>query len=105
MPDMLIGNGTVVTLGAQNQLIEQGAVLVRGSRIAAIDTDATLRRQRPDADYIDANGGLIMPGFLCTHTHFYGAFARVLTIAGEPPRNFPEILELLCCPLYKLLRL
>src|SRR5258708_20720376 len=93
MPDMLIGNGTVVTLGAQNQLIEQGAVLVRGSRIAGFDTDATLRRQRPDAEYIDANGGLIMPGFLCTHKHFYGAFARGVTIQGEPPRNFPQILE------------
>lgn len=105
MPDMLIGNGTVVTLGAQNQLIEQGAVLVRGSRIAAIDTDATLRRQRPDAEYIDANGGLIMPGFLCTHTHFYGAFARGMTIPGEPPRNFPEILERLWWRLDKLLTL
>ena len=105
MPDMLIGNGTVVTLGAQNQLIEHGAVLVRGSRIAAIDTDATLRRQRPDAEYIDANGGLIMPGFLCTHTHFYSAFARGLAIPGEPPRNFPEILERLWWRLDKLLTL
>src|SRR5258708_10554837 len=105
MLDMLIGNGTVVTLGAQNQLIEQGAVLVRDSRIAAIDTDATLRRQRPDAEYIDAHGGLIMPGFLCTHTHFYSAFARGLTIAGEPPRNFPEILERLWWRLDKLLTL
>src|SRR2546425_4652455 len=105
MPDMLIGNGTVVTLGAQNQLIEQGAVLVRGGRIAAIDTDATLRRQRPDAKYIDAHGGLIMPGFLCTHTHFYGAFARGLTIQGEPPRNFSEILERLWWRLDKLLTL
>jgi putative selenium metabolism protein SsnA len=105
MPDMLIGNGTVVTLGAQNQLVEQGAVLVRGGRIAAIDTDATLRRQRPDAEYIDANGGLIMPGFLCAHTHFYSAFARGLTIPGEPPRNFPEILERLWWRLDKLLTL
>src|SRR5260370_40097525 len=46
-----------------------------------------------------------MPGFLCTHTHFYGAFARGLTIAGEPPRNFPEILERLWWRLDKLLTL
>src|SRR6266699_1753436 len=105
MPDVLIGNGTVVTLGAQNQLIEQGAVLVRGGRIAAIDTDATLRQQYPNAEYIDAHGGLIMPGFLCTHTHFYGAFARGVTIPGEPPRNFSEILERLWWRLDKLLTL
>ncbi len=89
MTDILIGNGTVVTLGTKNQLIEKGAVLVRDSRIAAIDMDTTLRRQYPDAGYIDANDGLIMPGFLCTHTHFYGAFARGMAIPGDPPRNFP----------------
>jgi putative selenium metabolism protein SsnA len=103
--DILIGNGTVVTLGTQNQLIEQGAVLVRDGRIAAIDSDTRLHQQHPDAEYIDANDGLIMPGFLCTHTHFYGAFARGMAIPGDPPRNFTEILEGLWWRLDKLLTL
>ncbi len=105
MPDILIGNGTVVTLGEQNRLLENGAVLVRDDRIAAIDSDTTLRQQYPEAEYVDANSGLIMPGFLCTHTHFYGAFARGMAIPGEPPRNFPEILERLWWRLDKLLTL
>src|SRR6266702_1180896 len=105
MPDILIGNGTIITLGAQNQLIEHGAVLVHDNRIAAIDTDTVLRQQYPNAEYFDANEGLIMPGFLCTHTHFYGAFARGVAIPGEPPRNFPEILERLWWRLDKLLTL
>jgi putative selenium metabolism protein SsnA len=105
MPDILIGNGTVVTLGTQNQLIEKGAVLVRNGRIAAIDSGTILHQQHPEAEYVDANGGLIMPGFLCTHTHFYGAFARGIAIPGEPPRNFPEILERLWWRLDKLLTL
>src|SRR5260370_18668140 len=105
MSDILIGNGTVVTLGLKKRLIEQGAVLVQGSRIAAIDTDTALRQQHPGAEYVDANGGLIIPGFLCAHTHFYGAFARGMAIPGEPPRNFPEILERLWWRLDKLLTL
>ena len=105
MSDILIGNGTVVTLGTEHRLIEQGGVLVRGSRIAALGSDAALRQQYPDADYADANGGLIMPGFLCTHTHFYGAFARGMAIPGEAPRNFPEILKKLWWRLDKLLTL
>ena len=105
MSDILIGNGTVITLGTENRLIEQGAVLVRDNRIAAIDTGTLLRQLHPDADYIDANGGLIMPGFLCAHTHFYGAFARGMAIPGDPPRNFPEILERLWWRLDKLLTL
>jgi putative selenium metabolism protein SsnA len=103
--DILIGNGTVVTLGTQNQLIEKGSVLVRNGRIAAIDSVTRLHQQHPDAEYVDANGGLIMPGFLCTHTHFYGAFARGMAIPGEPPRNFLEILERLWWRLDKLLTL
>src|SRR5438874_7416824 len=105
MSGTLIGNGTVVTPGTENKLIEQGAVLVRGNGIAAIDSDTMLRQQNPDADYVNANGGLIMPGFLCAHTHFYGAFARGMAIPGEPPRNFPEILERLWWRLDKLLTL
>jgi len=105
VPDILIGNGTIITLGANSQLIERGAVLVRGDRIAAIDSDTALRQLYPDREYFDANKGLIMPGFLCTHTHFYGAFARGMAIPGEPPRNFPEILEHLWWRLDKLLTL
>src|SRR5437763_12857010 len=105
MPDILIGNGTIITLGSDNQLVEQGAVLVRGSRIAAIGSAAALRQQYSDAQYVDASGGLIMPGFLCTHTHFYSAFARGMAISGEPPRNFLEILERLWWRLDKLLTL
>src|SRR5579885_3251437 len=103
MPDILIGNGTVVTLGEQNRLLENGAVLVQDDHITAIDSDTTLRQQYPEAEYVDANSGLIMPGFLCTHTHFYGAFARGMAIPGEPPRNFPQILQQLWWRLDKAL--
>ncbi len=105
MLDILVGNGTVVTLGADNRLIEQGAALVRGARIAAIGADSALRQQYPDAQYVDANGGLIIPGFLCAHTHFYGAFARGMATPGEPPRTFLAILEQLWWRLDRLLTL
>ena len=105
MSDILIGNGSVVTLDADNRFIEDGAVLVRDGRIAAIGLDSTLRQQYPEADYASANGSLIMPGFLCTHTHFYSAFARGMAIPGEPPRTFLEILERLWWRLDKLLTL
>src|SRR5215467_10468112 len=105
MTDILIGNGTVVTLDTQNELIENGAVLVHEGHIQAIGKDVTLRQMYPDADYIDAHDGLIMPGFLCAHTHFYGAFARGMAIPGDPPRTFREILERLWWRLDKLLTL
>src|SRR2546430_15646386 len=103
--DTLIGNAPIVTLDGDNRLIEQGAVLVHDARIAAIGSDTSLRQQHPGARYVDANAGLIMPGFLCAHTHFYGAFARGMAIPGDPARNFLEILERLWWRLDKLLTL
>jgi putative selenium metabolism protein SsnA len=103
MADTLIGNGTVVTLNAENQFFEKGAVVVRDRRIEAVGVESDLRAQYPTARFVDARGGLIMPGFLCTHTHFYGAFARGMAIPGEPPRTFPQILQQLWWRLDKTL--
>ncbi|GAC1311465.1 MAG: putative aminohydrolase SsnA [Ktedonobacteraceae bacterium] len=105
MTDILVGNGTIVTLGSDNRLIENGAILVHDDRIAALGSDNELRQQHPDIQYVDASNGLIMPGFPCTHTHFYSAFARGMAIPGAAPRNFPEILARLWWRLDKLLTL
>jgi putative selenium metabolism protein SsnA len=101
--EILIGNGTIITLGEANQLIEQGAVLVRDQRIAMVGPETGLRARHPNAQFVDARGGLIMPGFLCAHTHFYGAFARGMAIPGGPPRDFLEILQKLWWQLDKAL--
>jgi putative selenium metabolism protein SsnA len=44
-----------------------------------------------------------MPGNICGHTHFYGAYARGMAIPGSAPKDFPEILEKLWWPLDKSL--
>ncbi len=44
-----------------------------------------------------------MPGSICAHTHFYGAFARGLAIPGAPPEDFTQILEKLWWRLDKAL--
>jgi putative selenium metabolism protein SsnA len=89
---MLIVNGRVVTFGEANQILEDGAVLIEGGRIAAVGDSARLRADYPDDERVDARGQLIMPGNICAHTHFYGAFARGMAIPGDAPHDFPEIL-------------
>jgi len=90
---MLIANGRVVTFGAENTIIEDGAVRVDGSLISDIGSSADLVEAYPDDKVIDAGGQLVMPGNICAHTHSYGAFARGMAIPGDPPRDFPEILD------------
>jgi putative selenium metabolism protein SsnA len=48
-------------------------------------------------------GQYVMPGNICAHTHFYGAFARGMAIPGPAPKDFPEILRKLWWPLDKAL--
>ena len=90
---VLVHNATVCTFGDANQVIEDGAVLVEEGRVAALGSSADLLARYPDAAREDAGGRLLMPGNVCSHTHFYGAFARGLYIPGPAPQDFPEILH------------
>jgi putative selenium metabolism protein SsnA len=89
---MLITNGTIITLGAENRVIENGAVYIRGDKIADIGTTNHLITKYPNEEKLDAHGKLVMPGSIVAHTHFYGAFARGMAVPGTPAKNFPEIL-------------
>ena len=89
---MLITNGRIVTFGQANEIIEKGAVRIEGALITDVGDAARLKAAHPEDEIVDAGGQLVMPGNICGHTHFYGAFARGMAIPGDPPRDFPEIL-------------
>ncbi|MBR4435883.1 MAG: hypothetical protein IKS90_07310 [Clostridia bacterium] len=59
----IIGNGTLFT-GGSTPLVSENAVLVDGTKIAAIAPVSELKRSFPDAEFIDAEGGLIMPSLI-----------------------------------------
>jgi putative selenium metabolism protein SsnA len=87
------------------QIDPNQAVLISDGRIADLGPTADLVARYPDVERRDARGRLLMPGNICAHTHFYGAFARGLAIPGPAPRDFPEILSKLWWPLDKSLTL
>ncbi len=102
---MLIHNATVITFDEQNRLLSDAAVYFAGDEILAVGSSRELLARYPDAERWDAGGLLLMPGQICAHTHFYGAFARGLYIPGAPAKDFPEILERLWWRLDKALDL
>jgi len=73
---MLITHARLATLGDEPRLIEDGALLIEDDLIAALGTTADLSASYPAAERWDATGQLVLPASICTHTHFYGAFAR-----------------------------
>jgi len=100
---MLITGGTLITFGQANAVMPDSALLIQGERIADLGPTAELVTRYPNEERLDARGRLVMPGLICAHTHFYGAFARGMAIPGQAPQNFPEILEKLWWRLDKAL--
>jgi putative selenium metabolism protein SsnA len=100
---MLITNGTLVTWGESPQILSDHALFIDQGTIRDIGPTADLVARYPDVDRLDAGGQLVMPGSICAHTHFYGAYARGMAIPGPAPEDFPQILKRLWWPLDKAL--
>ena len=57
-------------------ILEDGAVLIRDGKIAAVGTSRELRRLHTDEPTLDASGCVVMPGLVDPHTHIVWAGDR-----------------------------
>ena len=65
--DLIIKNGTILTMDSKNSILENGFLSVRGDAISHMGTG-----NRPSIKtdkIIDAKGGLVLPGLVNGHTH------------------------------------
>ena len=90
---ILVGNGRVVTRDSKNPYYRDGAVVIDGDIILETGDFSGMKDKYPEAEFVDAGGGVIMPGFINAHTHIYSGLARGLAIEGNNPTNFLEVLE------------
>ena len=90
---LVIGNGRLVTRDPEQPFFENGAVAMAGTAIKKVGTLEEIKKEFPDAEYVDAKGGVIMPAFINTHEHIYSAMARGLSIKGYDPKGFLDILD------------
>ncbi|HKZ52978.1 MAG TPA: amidohydrolase [Candidatus Acidoferrales bacterium] len=74
--DLLVTGGTVVTMDAERRVIEAGAVAIRGERIVAVGPASELERKYRPRRLLRAEGRLILPGLVNTHTHAAMALYR-----------------------------
>jgi putative selenium metabolism protein SsnA len=96
---MLIKNATLITWEAENRVLNDQALLVENERIKETGPTRELQEKYPEEEQLDARGQYVMPGSICAHTHFYGAYARGMAIPGPAPKDFPDILQKLWWPL------
>jgi 5-methylthioadenosine/S-adenosylhomocysteine deaminase len=65
--DLIIKNGTILTMDSKNSIFENGFLAIRGDRISNIGTGdmPSIKATK----IIDAKGGLVLPGLVNGHTH------------------------------------
>jgi len=74
--DIIISGGTVVTMDKGRRVIEDGAVAIKGDKIVAVGRRAEVIRGRRALRTINANGKVVIPGLINTHTHVPMALFR-----------------------------
>ena len=87
---LAIVNGHVVTVDSATP--EAEAVAIAGDRILAVGTTAEVRRLvGPRTRVIDANGRLVIPGFIEGHGHYMGLGESKLQLDLTTARTWDEI--------------
>jgi cytosine/adenosine deaminase-related metal-dependent hydrolase len=90
---LIVGNGRLITRDPSRGYFESGAVVCEGGSVLEAGDWAALKAKYPDGEFLDAKGGLIMPGLINAHTHIYSGLARGLSVKGYNPTSFREVLD------------
>jgi len=78
--DLVIHNGYVVTLDEARRVIDPGAVAIKGRRIVAVGAEREILDRVRGGRRIDAEGGVIHPGYVEPHNHVNLQFMRAMLI-------------------------
>ena len=66
MANRIIYNACIVTMNEKMEIIRNGSIQIKDSQIKDICSE---KIEDPEAEYIDACGMIVMPGFVNIHTH------------------------------------
>jgi 5-methylthioadenosine/S-adenosylhomocysteine deaminase len=67
--DLLVLNGTLVTMDKDHRVIQDAGIAIEGGRIVAVGSRRDLVANYSSGHVIDASGRIIVPGLINGHTH------------------------------------
>ena len=75
---ILLANGKVITRDPEGiGYLPDGGVVTDGGKIVEVGTTADLKAKYPQAEFVDARGGVIMPGLINAHTHISVSYTHL----------------------------
>ncbi|MGH7320304.1 MAG: amidohydrolase family protein [Candidatus Rokuibacteriota bacterium] len=74
--DLILRGAQVLTMDAQRTLYPAGAIAVRGHTIAAVGPEPDVVRRWRAPRVLDADGGIVYPGFIDAHLHINAQTCR-----------------------------
>jgi putative selenium metabolism protein SsnA len=89
---MLLKNATVVRLHPA-RVLEGTDVVIEGGMIAAVGREASAVPKNRLERTMDLAGRVLMPGLVCSHTHFYSALSRGVLARIAPSSDFVSTLQ------------
>ena len=92
--DILIKNGRILTMDAKRQIHDPGAVAINGSLIVDVGAEPAVAARVDATQSIDADGGIVHPGFIDAHNHIVhttcrGVFRNLFDV-GSSSINFAD---------------
>ena len=108
--DILVYNGTILTMDSQNKIIPNGILAISGNKISYIGKDekGSIKAKKE----LDTQGGLILPGLINSHTHAAMSLFRgladdlplmewlnnyIFPVEGKMDADFVRVGTLLAC--------
>lgn len=91
MADLLVINGTVITVDPQRRIIENGAIAITGDRIVAIGSTDEITAEHAAPRIIDARGMAVIPGLVDVHAH--AGHGLIKTMGGGDSKLWYEACE------------
>jgi 5-methylthioadenosine/S-adenosylhomocysteine deaminase len=83
LANLLLVNGTVITMDPARRIIEDGAVAIAADRIVEVGQTAELAPRYPGARVLDCTGRIVLPGLIDAHGH--AGHSLIKTLAADIP--------------------